>query len=66
MESIHCIECGGYVATTPTLQYRTRTARPDAAIPRPGPCTCARPTLYMPRYRQSALSPAGGSTPRSA
>jgi len=65
VESIHCIECGGYVASTRALEYRTRTGRPQAATPRPGPCVCARPTLFMPRYRQS-LQPIGGSSPRSA
>ncbi|PYP48637.1 MAG: hypothetical protein DMD42_00750 [Gemmatimonadetes bacterium] len=54
VESIHCIECGGYVANTRWLEYRTRTGRPEAARPHDRPCTCAKPTLYMPHRRASA------------
>jgi len=42
MESIHCIDCGGYIANT----------RP--ALLRYAPCSCAKPTLYMPVFHTSA------------
>ena len=54
MDSIHCIECGGYVANTRRFEYRTRVGRPEAAPAHDRPCTCVNPTLYMPGRRASA------------
>ncbi len=54
MESIHCIDCGGYITNTRHVEYRSRLARPQAAPLRYAACSCAKPTLYMPVFHTSA------------
>jgi hypothetical protein len=54
MESIHCIHCGGFVTKPRNVEYRARSSHPTRAVPHDGPCTCAKPTLYMPVFRASA------------
>ncbi|HEX4574129.1 MAG TPA: hypothetical protein VH158_03300 [Gemmatimonadales bacterium] len=50
MDSIHCLECGGYVANMRRAEYRARSAGSRAAPRREQPCTCAKPILYMPEF----------------
>lgn len=57
MESIHCVNCGGYVGTPRTVMYRARSAQPAAAAPRDRACGCAQPTLLMPVFRASGSQP---------
>lgn len=54
MESIHCINCGGYITNTRRIEYRSRLATPRPAPLRYAPCACAKPTLYMPVFHTSA------------
>jgi hypothetical protein len=57
VESIHCIECGGYVRNMRRVEYRARAAGPDSVAPLDRPCTCTKPTLYMPVFRASSGQP---------
>jgi hypothetical protein len=66
MDSIHCIECGGYVANTRRLEYRTRAGRPEAAPAHDRPCTCVKPLLYMPGRRASMPQRVPTGVPRGA
>jgi hypothetical protein len=50
MDSIQCLECGGYVANMRRAEYRARSADFRAAPRREQPCSCAKPILYMPVF----------------
>ncbi len=59
MESIHCIDCGGYVAKPRNVAYRARAAHPHVATPHGRACSCARPTLLLPVFRGAPREPLG-------
>jgi len=63
MESIHCIDCGGYVKRPRNVAYRASAAYPPVARPHARACTCARPTLVKPVFRVSAREPLAVGAP---
>lgn len=63
MESIHCIDCGGYVAKPRNVAYRARAAHLEVATAHDRACTCLRPTLLKPVFRASAPELLGVGAP---